>query len=137
MMQLISKDVFLYTPGNRFNPTTIYDTKKVTEKWGVGPEKMIELLSLLGDSSDNIKGIDGIGKKTAAKLLGQYGDIDTIIDNIEEIRNKRVREGLLNRGNTLDLAIKLVTIDKNVEIDTSIDELSKQSMDEEASKGLF
>ena len=67
MMQLISNDVFLYTPGNRFNPTTIYDTEKVTEKWGVGPDKMIELLSLLGDSSDNIKGIDGIGKKTAAK----------------------------------------------------------------------
>ena len=137
MMQLISNDVFLYTPGNRFNPTTIYDTEKVTERWGVGPDKMIELLSLLGDSSDNIKGIDGIGKKTAAKLLGQYGDIDTIIDNIEEIRNKRVREGLLNRGDTLDLAIKLVTIDKNVEIDTSIDELSKQSMDEEALKGFF
>ena len=137
MMQLISDKIFLYTPGSRFNPTTVYDAEKVKEKWGVGPDKMIELLSLLGDSSDNIPGIDGIGKKTAAKLLQEYGDIDTIVNNIDEIRNKRVRNGLTNSEEKLDLAMKLVTIDKNVDIDTSINQLSKQSMDEDSLKTFF
>ena len=137
MMQLISDNIFLYTPGNRFNPTTIYDAEKVKEKWGVGPDKMIELLSLLGDSSDNIPGIDGIGKKTAAKLLQEYGDINTIVKNIDEIRNKRVREGLTNGEDKLDLAIKLVTIDDQVDINVAIDDLFKQSMDNESLKALF
>ena len=137
MMQLVSDDVFLYSPGTRFNPTTIYDIDKVKGKWGVEPDKMIELLSLLGDSSDNIPGVDGVGKKTAAKLLEKYGDIGTIVENIEEIPNKRVRQGLLNGRDTLDLAIKLVTIDNSVEIDTSIDQLLRQPMDDSSLKAFF
>ena len=137
MMQLVSDDVFLYSPGTRFNPTTIYDIDKVKDKWGVEPDKMIELLSLLGDSSDNIPGVDGVGKKTAAKLLEKYGDIDTIVENIEEIPNKRVRQGLLKGRDTLALAIKLVTIDNSVEIDTSMDQLLKQPMDDSSLKVFF
>ena len=137
MMQLISDKVFLYTPGSRFNPTTIYNTEKVKEKWGVNPDQMIELLSLLGDSSDNIPGVDGIGKKTAAKLLQEYGDIDAILMNIENIRNKRVRKGLTNDDKNIELAVKLITIDSNVDIDTSIEDLLKKSMDENSLKTLF
>ena len=137
MMQLISDKIFLYSSGNRFNPITIFDSEKVQEKWGVTPDKMIEFLSLLGDSSDNIPGIDGIGKKTAAKLLQEYGNIDEIVKNIENISNKRVREGLMNGDKKLELAVKLVTLDNYVDIDISIEDLSRQSMDENSLKALF
>ena len=128
LMQLVTDKVKLYTPGSRFSPTKVYGTSEVVDKWGVTPSKMIEFLALLGDSSDNIPGVNGIGKKTAAKLLSEYGDIESIKNNIENIKNKRVREGLLNDSGNLELAIKLVTIDRDVDVEINIDKLEKQSM---------
>jgi len=137
LMQLISDRIMLYTLGNRFKPTAIYGKSEVKEKWGVGPEKMIEFLALLGDTSDNIPGVNGIGKKTAAKLLGEYGDIQTIQKNIDNIKNKRVREGLLNGSENLELAIKLVTIDNNVDVDIDIKKLKRKTMDKETLSLFF
>ncbi len=131
LMQLISDKIMLYTPGSRFSPTTIYGKAEVKEKWGVYPNRMIEFLALLGDSSDNIPGVDGIGKKTAAKLLSEYGDIESIQKNIDNIKNKRVREGLLNGSEKLELAIKLVTIDNDVEVDVNVEKLKKQEMNKD------
>ena len=96
MMQLVSETTFMYSPGNRFKPTTIYDKTKVKEKWGVGPDGIIEMLALVGDVSDNVPGIDGVGPKTARKLLDQYKNIETILEHADEAKNKRVREGLQN-----------------------------------------
>ena len=137
LMQLVTDKVRLYTPGSRFSPTKVYGTSEVVDKWGVAPSKIIEFLALLGDSSDNIPGVDGIGKKTAAKLLCEYGDIKSIKDNIENIKNKRVREGLLNGSENLDLAIKLVTIDSNVDVEIDIDKLEKQSMNKAVLSDYF
>jgi len=137
LMQVVSESVKLYTPGNRFKPTTIYGPEEVKEKWGINPDKMIEFLSLLGDSSDNIPGVDGVGKKTAAKLLVEYGNIESILENIDSIKNKRVREGLLNGGDKLDLAIKLVSLDNDVELDVEVKDLIKCDMDSNNLKTFF
>ena len=128
LMQLVSDKVKLYTPASRFSPTKIYHESDVFDKWGVKPNKMIEFLALLGDSSDNIPGVDGIGKKTASKLLSEYGSIDEIINNIDNIKNKRVKEGLVNGSDNLNLAINLVTIDNNVDVDVEISKLKKNDM---------
>ena len=72
MMQLVSETTFMYSPGNRFKPTTIYDKAKVKEKWGVGPEGIIDMLALVGDTSDNVPGVDGVGPNTARNLLAEY-----------------------------------------------------------------
>ena len=128
LMQLVSDKVKLYTPASRFSPTKIYHESDVFDKWGVKPNKMIEFLALLGDSSDNIPGVDGIGKKTASKLLSEYGSIDEIIKNIDNIKNKRVKEGLVNGSDNLNLAINLVTIDNNVDVDVEISKLKKNDM---------
>ena len=137
LMQVVSDSVKLYTPGSRFKPTTVYGPKEVEEKWGVTPDKMIEFLSLLGDSSDNIPGVDGVGKKTAAKLLMEYGNTENILKNIDSIKNKRVREGLSNGGDKLDLAIKLVSLDNDVELDLEIKDLIKCDMDSNNLKTFF
>ena len=128
LMQLVSDNVKLYTPASRFSPTKIYHESDVFDKWGVKPNKMIEFLALLGDSSDNIPGVDGIGKKTASKLLTEYGSIDEIIKNIDNIKNKRVKEGLVAGSDNLNLAINLVTIDNNVDVDVEISKLKKNDM---------
>ena len=137
LMQLVTDNVSLYTPGSRFSPTKVYGISEVEDKWGVEPSKMIEFLALLGDSSDNIPGVDGIGKKTAAKLLSEHGDIESIIDNIENLKNKRVREGLLNGSENLDLAIKLVTIDRDVDVEIDIKKLEKKIMNKTVLSDYF
>ena len=111
MMQLVSDRVFVYSPGNRFKPTTTYTSEKVIDKWGVSPKQFIDYLAMVGDSSDNVPGIDGIGAKTAVKLIHEYNTLEEILERGHESSNKRVREGILNGKDLAYLSKKLVTID--------------------------
>ena len=132
MMQLVSETTFMYSPGNRFKPTTIYDKIKVKEKWGVGPDGIIDMLALVGDTSDNVPGVDGVGPKTAKKLLDQYKDIETILEHADETKNKRAREGLQNGRDLVHLSRELVTIHCDVPVEFHIEELIRKDMDVEA-----
>ncbi len=132
MMQLVSEATFMYSPGNRLKPTTIYDKIKVEEKWGVGPDGIIDMLALVGDTSDNVPGVDGVGPKTAKKLLDQYKDIETILEHADEAKNKRVREGLQNGRDLVHLSRELVTIHCDVPVEFHIEELIRKDMDGEA-----
>ena len=132
MMQLVSETTFMYSPGNRFKPTSIYDKIKVKEKWGVGPDGIIDMLALVGDTSDNVPGVDGVGPKTAKKLLDQYKDIETILEHADEAKNKRVREGLQNGRDLVHLSRELVTIHCDVPVEFHIEELIRKDMDGEA-----
>ena len=132
MMQLVSDSTFMYAPGNRFKPTTIYDEIKVKEKWGVGPDGIIDMLALVGDTSDNVPGVDGVGPKTAKKLLEQYKDIETILEHADEAQNKRVRAGLQNGRDLVHLSRELVTIHCDVPVEFHVEELIRKDMDGEA-----
>jgi len=128
-MQLINDEIFLYTPGKRNSPPVIYGAKGVLEKWGLPPEKIIDLLSLMGDSSDNVPGVAGIGVKTAVKLLQKYGGLDRVFDNTDKITNKRVHNGLINCKDDAYLSKELVTIVKDVELESSLDDFIIKSFD--------
>jgi len=132
MMQLVSDKTFMYSPGNSFKPTTIYDKAKVKEKWGVGPEGIVDMLALVGDTSDNIPGVDGVGPKTARKLLDKYKDIETILEHADEAKNKRVRAGLQNGKDLVHLSRELVAIDCEVPIEFHIEDLIKVDFNLEA-----
>ena len=129
MMQLVSEMTFMYSPGNSFKPTTIYDKIKVKEKWGVEPEGIIDMLALVGDSSDNVPGVDGVGPKTAKKLLDEYKDIETILNHADEAKNKRVRAGLQNGKDLVHLSRELVTIHCDVPIEFHVEEFVRTDMD--------
>ena len=111
---------------------TMYDTMKdrqvgpddVIEKFGVGPEKMIDLQSLAGDSTDNIPGVPGIGPKTAAQLLDEYGDLDTLLSRAEEIKQNKRRENLIEFADQARLSRELVTLKDDVPLDIPLDGLS-------------
>ena len=128
MMQLVSDRTFMYSMGNSFKPTIIYDKVKVNEKWGVNPEGIIDMLALIGDSSDNVPGIDGVGVKTAKKLLDEYNTIDRILENSDKVKNKRVRAGLENGKDLVYLSKELVTINCDVPIEFHLEEFIRQSM---------
>jgi DNA polymerase-1 len=113
-----------------------YDRAAVKAKFDVWPEQIIDYLALVGDSSDNIPGIDKVGPKTAAKWLNQYGTLDNIIANAGEITGK-VGENLRAGLETLALSRQLATIRCDLELPVSIDDLTRKPADTEALRELY
>ncbi len=136
-MQLINDHTFMYNSVGRNLETQIIGREGVIEKWGVPPEKMIDLMGLMGDASDNIPGVAGVGKVSAKKLILEYDSLEASLDNADKIGNKRVREGLLNNRENAILSKELVTIDTNVELDYNIDQLVRIEFDIDALSELF
>ncbi len=97
---------------------------QVFEKFGVKPEKVIDIQSLAGDSVDNIPGVPGIGVKTAALLINEYGDLDTLLERAGEIKQKGRREKLLEFADSARISRELVTLKRDIELETPIEELA-------------
>ncbi|MFB0516951.1 MAG: DNA polymerase I, partial [Candidatus Neomarinimicrobiota bacterium] len=129
MLQLVSDSTFVYTPGRGRNPAVVYDAEKVLERWGVPPSKMIDLLGLMGDTSDNVPGVQGVGEKTAQKLIDQYGTLEEVLNHATEVASKRVREGLLSGHELALLSKELVTIHCDVPLDVDVEHLSLEKLD--------
>ncbi|MEM1378744.1 MAG: DNA polymerase, partial [Pseudomonadota bacterium] len=125
LMQLVTENVSMYD--------TMKDRQigipEVIEKFGVGPEKMIDLQSLTGDSTDNIPGVPGIGPKTAAQLLDEYGDLDTLLERASEIKQNKRRENLIEFADQARLSRQLVTLDVNTPLDLPLDALALELQD--------
>ena len=129
-MQLMNEHIFLYAPGTKKSREPIvYDSRKVEEKWGVPPEKIIDLLGLMGDSSDNVPGVAGVGEKTAVKLIKEYGSLEGALNNADQVSNKRARNGLIEGAGNAKMSKELVTILLNVELAFSTEDFIKQKMD--------
>jgi DNA polymerase-1 len=115
----------------------MYDTMKdrrigipeVIEKFGVPPEKMIEVQSLIGDSTDNVPGVPGIGVKTAAQLIGEYGDLETLLARAGEIKQEKRRQALIEHAERARLSKQLVTLDANVKLEVPLADLAVHDPD--------
>ncbi|MCF1483192.1 DNA polymerase I [Agrobacterium vitis] len=125
LMQLVTANVHMYD-SMKDKQIGIPD---VIEKWGVPPEKMIDLQSLTGDSTDNIPGIPGIGPKTAAQLLEEYGDLDTLMARASEIKQNKRRENILAGAELVKLSRQLVTLRTDVPLDMPLDALMLEKQD--------
>lgn len=142
-LQLVNKCVKVYTLRKGLSDTTVYDAKAVTERFGFGPEHIIDYKALRGDASDNIKGVKGIGEKTATDLIQQFGGIDEIYHAIKTDKNieekikprplKLLREGEADAR----LSYKLATIVTDVELDFKIDPYEFTSVHLDAALKLF
>jgi DNA polymerase I len=112
--QLVNHNVFVYKPKKGGNDAEIMGSEEVKVRYGVAsPLNVIDILALMGDSSDNVPGAPGIGEKTAMKLIGEYTDIDNLYKHIDELKGKQ-KETLINFKDQVMLSKKLVTIDLNV-----------------------
>src|SRR5438045_6421443 len=116
---------------------TMYDTMKdrrigiaeVIEKFGVPPEKVVEVQALAGDSSDNVPGVPGIGIKTAAQLIVEYGDLETLVKRAGEIKQPKRREALIEHAEKARISRQLVLLDDKVDLDVPLDELAVHEPD--------
>jgi len=125
LMQLVNDCVVMFD--------TMKDKKigpaEVVEKFGVPPNKVIEVQALIGDSTDNVPGVPGIGVKTAAQLISEYGDLETLLQRASEIKQEKRRQTLIDNADKARLSKKLVTLDDNVTLDVPIGDLAVHEPD--------
>ncbi|MEO0428338.1 MAG: DNA polymerase I [Pseudomonadota bacterium] len=110
LAQLVGGGIVLFDPMKE----TTMDVEEVEAKYGVGPEKMVDIQALAGDSVDNVPGAPGIGLKTAATLLQDYGDLDTLLARAEEIKQPKRRQTLIDFADQIRVSKRLVTLDREV-----------------------
>jgi DNA polymerase I len=132
--QLIGPGITLLNPG-RGGPAAVdevwVDESNAAERLGVPPHQVVDYLALVGDTSDNIPGVKGIGEKGAQKLLAEYGDLETILARAGEVSAKRTREALLAQADNARLSQELVTIRRDVPVELDVDDLVLQEPDRE------
>lgn len=115
----------------------VYNTETIKEKFdGLGPDKIVDLLALMGDASDNIPGVPGVGEKTAIKLLTQFGSIEGIYENIDTQKGA-LQKKLIEHKHLAELSKELVTLECNVPIEFSLDALKRQEKNNAALKEIF
>ena len=107
------------------------DSDGVVEKFGVGPDRVVDVQALAGDSVDNVPGAPGIGVKTAALLINEYGDLDSLLDRAEEIKQPKRRQTLIDNRAQIELSRQLVQLDCEMELDFSLDSLEVQDPEPE------
>ena len=110
LMQLVNDNVKMIDPMKMVN----IGKEEVFKKFGVYPDKVIDVQALAGDSTDNIPGVPGIGIKTAAELINEYGDLDSLLNNASEIKQPKRRENLINFADLARISMKLVKLDDNI-----------------------
>lgn len=125
LMQLVSERVvMLDTLKNR----TI-GIQEVYEKFGVAPEKIVDVLALIGDKVDNVPGVPGIGIKTAAELIQTYGDLETLLKSSHEIKQPSRKQKLIEHAEDARLSYRLVTLKRDIPLSLSIEDLAKRDPD--------
>ena len=133
--QLIGPGIILLNPG-RGGPAAVDEVwvneSNAAERLGVPPHQVVDFLALVGDTSDNIPGVKGIGEKGARKLLAEYGDLETILARAGEITAKRSREALLSQADAARLSKELVTIRRDVPVELDVADLVLQEPDRES-----
>jgi len=125
LMQLVNDRVVMYD--------TMKDKKigraEVIEKFGVPPDKVIEVQALIGDSTDNVPGVPSIGQKTAALLINEYGDLETLLKRAGEIKQDKRRQAIIDNADKARLSKKLVTLDDKVKLDVPVGDLAVHEPD--------
>lgn len=125
LMQLVRDGVIMYDP---LKQRTI-GPKEVHEKFGVTPDKVIEVQALIGDPTDNVPGVRGIGPKTAAELINEYGDLETLLSSVDKIKQPKRREMLTEGADNARMSKKLVTLDADAPLPKALDALGAGTTD--------
>jgi DNA polymerase-1 len=135
--QLLTEKTFIYKPGRAGDAPEILGVPEIKARWGVqSPEHVVDVLALMGDSTDNIPGVPGIGEKTAIKLIGQYGTVENLLAHTADLTGK-LKENLTKHAEDARLSKRLATIDRDVPCQIELDALKLQPHDEARLKALL
>lgn len=135
--QLVDENTYMYKPAKSGNKAEIWGVDEVKKKFEIDiPDQVIDILGLMGDSSDNIPGCPGIGPKTAIKLISEYKRIDGIYENIDQLKGKQ-KERLIENKEQVYLSRKLVVIDREAPVDVDFDKMKVQGPDKEKLLSIY
>ncbi len=133
--QLVNERVKIFQP---HKDDLVYDTEKVKERFsGLGPDKVVDILALMGDASDNIPGVAGIGEKTAIKLIQEFGSVDGLLKNLEKLSSEKQRQKIKESVEDLKMSRMLATIDARVPLEIDWEKLQVVSPDNEGIAEFF
>ncbi len=128
--QLVDEKIKILQPHKE---NLVYDTEKVRERFsGLGPDKVVDILALMGDASDNIPGVPGIGEKTAIKLMQEFGSVSVLLERFEEIASEKQRQKIRENVDDLKLSQSLATIDTDVPLEIDWDAICVTAPDQAA-----
>lgn len=136
-MQLVTDKVKMYKPMNNGDGFNVIDVSGVEEYFGVPPEKVVDVLAIIGDTSDNIPGVPGIGKKGAPDIIKEFGSLEAAIEAAPGMPSKRAREGLMNNSEQALISKKMVIIDTDVPDTVDWKELEWKGPDKQSLSGFF
>ncbi|BBB93391.1 MAG TPA: DNA polymerase I [Methylomusa anaerophila] len=119
-LQLIQPNIKVLLTKKGISDLDVFDTAALKDKYGLSPEQLIDLKGLMGDKSDNIPGVPGIGEKTACKLLNEFGSLEKILENIDNVAGKRVQEALRCNVDQAILSKKLATIVRDMPLEFTV-----------------
>jgi DNA polymerase-1 len=137
LLQLVDEKVTVSLTKKGITEVEEYDIRAVQERYGFSPEKIIDMKGLMGDNSDNIPGVPGIGEKTALKLLHQFGSLEAILDSIDEISGKKMKERLDENREQAEMSKKLAVIERDAPVEVSMDSLEYKDGLSEAAVNVF
>ncbi len=137
LLQLVDENVLVLNPGREGTGATLYDRAKVEEKFGVPPERVVDVLALVGDAVDNIPGVAGIGDKGARDLIREFGPVEAVLENADKVKRAAYREGLKKHREEALLSKQLATLRRDVPITLDVGALARQEPDRRAAHALF
>lgn len=135
--QLVNDDVIVYLTRKGISQMEEITEEKIKEDYGLSPKQLIDVKGLMGDKSDNIPGVDGIGEKTALKYIKKYGSMEALYENLDDISGKKTKENLENSRQIAFLSKKIGTIVTNAPVDYEISDLRVKDPDMESLKEKF
>jgi DNA polymerase-1 len=136
-LQLVDDRIKLWNLRSSTSKPEILDAAAAEAKWGVPPARMVDLLALMGDSSDNIPGVPKVGQKTAVELLTEFGSLDAVLANAEQVKKPSIRTTLLENRDQALLSRQLVTLQLDVPLPVTAEELGPAAPDPELLRPLF
>lgn len=135
ILQLVDDNTDVLSPYK--DEGTLYNEDKVVERYGVKPDKIPDIIALMGDDADNIPGIPGIGEKTATELIKDFGSLDNLLNNPDKIKQNKIRISVTDNLEKIKLNKELVILDKNINLDFEVDRLKTGNIDYEKLFNLF
>ncbi len=137
LLQLVGDNVEVVLTKKGITEVDRYNEAKIDERYGLKPKQIIDLKGLMGDTSDNIPGVPGVGEKTALKLLGEFKNVETVLDSIDKVSGKKLKERLEENKEQALLSKELATIKLDVPLEEKISELAYEGYDYKEAKEAF
>src|SRR5439155_18135815 len=121
LFQLIEPGVKVMATSRGITDTKVYDREAVVDRYGIPPELIPDFTGLKGDTSDNIPGVPGIGEKTASQLLNEFGDLESVLSNIDKVSGAKRKENLTEHADDARVSKELATAQREIDVEVDLD----------------